>query len=248
VLTILDDSYAGQDDCGMDGDQRVGDADRERVVDRLQDHLAAGRLSMEEFLQRSEAAATARTAAELTEPLRDLPDDADLRPRGRRDPAWRAHALVAAAVSGGMIGLWQLTRDPTPAPRDYGADYWWPLWFGFFWSLAVLLHYLYAAGRLSLPVRRHPAVEPPPPSPPTAVLDVLTKREREILALVAEGCANKEIARRLVISERTARTHVSSILRKLDLPSRTQAALFAVRAGLADSPGSDEASPGHPPS
>jgi hypothetical protein len=148
----------------MDGDQRVGDADRERVVDRLQDHLAAGRLSMEEFLQRSEAAATARTAAELTEPLRDLPDDADLRPRGRRDPAWRAHALVAAAVSGGMIGLWQLTRDPTPAPRDYGADYWWPLWFGFFWSLAVLLHYLYAAGRLSLPVRRHPAVEPPPTS------------------------------------------------------------------------------------
>ena len=46
------------------------------------------------------------------------------------------------------------------------------------------------------------------------------------------GCANKEIARRLVISERTARTHVSNILRKLQLPSRTQAALIAVEAGL----------------
>jgi DNA-binding NarL/FixJ family response regulator len=60
----------------------------------------------------------------------------------------------------------------------------------------------------------------------------LTEREREILTLVARGCANKEIAGELVISERTARTHVSNILRKLGLPSRTQAALFAVREGL----------------
>jgi DNA-binding NarL/FixJ family response regulator len=60
----------------------------------------------------------------------------------------------------------------------------------------------------------------------------LTEREREILTLVARGRANKEIAGELVISERTARTHVSNILRKLGLPSRTQAALFAVREGL----------------
>ena len=62
----------------------------------------------------------------------------------------------------------------------------------------------------------------------------LTEREREILRMVAAGKANKQIAAELVISERTARTHVSNILRKLDLASRTQAALWAVREGLAD--------------
>jgi len=61
----------------------------------------------------------------------------------------------------------------------------------------------------------------------------LSERELEILRLISEGHANKEIARQLVISERTARTHVSSILRKLGLTSRTQAALLAVREGLA---------------
>ncbi len=61
----------------------------------------------------------------------------------------------------------------------------------------------------------------------------LTSREREILQMVAAGKANKQIATELVISERTARTHVSNILRKLDLSSRTQAALWAVREGLA---------------
>jgi DNA-binding NarL/FixJ family response regulator len=61
----------------------------------------------------------------------------------------------------------------------------------------------------------------------------LTDREREILRMVAAGKANKQIAAELVISERTARTHVSNILRKLNLSSRTQAALWAVREGLA---------------
>lgn len=65
-------------------------------------------------------------------------------------------------------------------------------------------------------------------------LGALTGREREILLMVAAGKANKQIAAELVISERTARTHVSNILRKLDLASRTQAALWAVREGLAD--------------
>jgi DNA-binding NarL/FixJ family response regulator len=66
---------------------------------------------------------------------------------------------------------------------------------------------------------------------------LLTIREREILLLVAQGKANKEIASELVISERTARTHVSNILAKLGLNSRTQAALWAVREGLATPPG-----------
>jgi DNA-binding NarL/FixJ family response regulator len=56
----------------------------------------------------------------------------------------------------------------------------------------------------------------------------LTEREREVLALVAKGHSNKEIAALLDITERTARTHVSNILGKLDLASRTQAALWAI--------------------
>ena len=62
----------------------------------------------------------------------------------------------------------------------------------------------------------------------------LTPREREVLALVAAGASNRQIAAALVVSERTARTHVSAILAKLELVSRTQAALWAVREGLAD--------------
>jgi DNA-binding NarL/FixJ family response regulator len=69
---------------------------------------------------------------------------------------------------------------------------------------------------------------------PRTGLGVLTTREREILVLVARGRSNKEIAAELVISERTARTHVSNLLSKLNLTSRTQAALVAVREGLVD--------------
>jgi DNA-binding NarL/FixJ family response regulator len=68
-------------------------------------------------------------------------------------------------------------------------------------------------------------------------LTSLTTREREILALVAQGHANREIADRLAISERTARTHVSNVLTKLRLSSRTQAALLAIREGLIPPPG-----------
>lgn len=67
---------------------------------------------------------------------------------------------------------------------------------------------------------------------PKAPVTALTARERQALALVAEGHSNKQIAKILVISERTARTHVSNILAKLGLASRTQAALWAVREGL----------------
>jgi len=66
------------------------------------------------------------------------------------------------------------------------------------------------------------------------VSSALTPRELEVLALVGTGRANKEIAAELSISERTARTHVSNILRKLGLASRTQAALWAVREGLVE--------------
>jgi DNA-binding NarL/FixJ family response regulator len=79
------------------------------------------------------------------------------------------------------------------------------------------------ARRLMASLREERAVDP------TAEL---TSRELEVLRLVATGKPNKQIATELSISERTARTHVSRILRKLRLSSRTQAALWAVREGL----------------
>ena len=70
------------------------------------------------------------------------------------------------------------------------------------------------------------------PAAPTS--EPLTEREREVLGLVARGLSNQAIADRLTITERTARTHVSNILGKLGLASRTQAALYAVEHDLVD--------------
>ena len=64
----------------------------------------------------------------------------------------------------------------------------------------------------------------------------LTRREREVLALVAQGLTNRQIAARLVVSEHTVHRHMTNILRKLDLPTRTAAAAHAVRAGLLERP------------
>ncbi len=63
--------------------------------------------------------------------------------------------------------------------------------------------------------------------------DPLTERELEVLRLIARGCNNKAIAEQLIIADITVRTHVSNILGKLHLASRTQAALYAVREGIA---------------
>jgi DNA-binding NarL/FixJ family response regulator len=61
---------------------------------------------------------------------------------------------------------------------------------------------------------------------------VLSRRETEVLRLVARGLANKEVARELGVTLSTAKAHVTAILSKLGLPSRTQAALYAARTGL----------------
>ena len=66
--------------------------------------------------------------------------------------------------------------------------------------------------------------------------DPLTPREREVLGLIGRGMANKVIARELSLSEKTVKAHVSSILAKLGVTDRTQAALYAVRAGLVAPP------------
>jgi two-component system, NarL family, response regulator LiaR len=62
--------------------------------------------------------------------------------------------------------------------------------------------------------------------------EALTARETEVLGLLARGQANKQIARELFVEEKTVKAHVSGILRKLGVSSRTQAALYAVRTGL----------------
>jgi NarL family two-component system response regulator LiaR len=71
----------------------------------------------------------------------------------------------------------------------------------------------------------------PPKQQPLAA-DPLTEREFDVLRLIAKGCSNKEIAVKLSLSDLTVRTHVSNILAKLHLASRTQAALYALQKGI----------------
>jgi NarL family two-component system response regulator LiaR len=87
-----------------------------------------------------------------------------------------------------------------------------------------------AAGQVQLspPVAARLLREVPPPSH----REPLTERETEVLQQLAQGKSNKEIAAALVIAEKTVRTHVSNILGKLGVASRTQAVLHAVRSGL----------------
>ncbi len=90
-------------------------------------------------------------------------------------------------------------------------------------------------GRKVLQELARPAEQPPAP-------EHLTVREVKVLRSVAHGRSNQQIAEELGVSEATVRTHVSNILSKLHLASRTQAALYALREGLASLDNADEAS------
>jgi DNA-binding NarL/FixJ family response regulator len=74
--------------------------------------------------------------------------------------------------------------------------------------------------------------EPPEPSGPTPEQAALSSREREVLLLLAAGLPNKQIARRLAISEKTVKAHLTNVFRRLEVTDRTQAALWAERHGL----------------
>ena len=71
-------------------------------------------------------------------------------------------------------------------------------------------------------------------APGSAADSVLTEREREVLALVAEGLTNREIGARLFISAKTASVHLSNLMAKLNVSSRTEAVTVAQRRGLLD--------------
>jgi two-component system, NarL family, response regulator LiaR len=84
------------------------------------------------------------------------------------------------------------------------------------------------AGKLFAQIAHSPA------GPDTAIVAELSEREREVLSLLARGLTNADIAARLHLSEGTVRNYVSAVLTKLDVSDRTQAAVIALRYGLAD--------------
>jgi DNA-binding NarL/FixJ family response regulator len=114
---------------------------------------------------------------------------------------------VAPAMRAGASGF--LYKDVDPA------------------SLVQAIRAVHGGQVLLAPEAARAMMTGPEPGPAT-----LTEREREVLGLIAAGRSNREIARELVVAEKTVKTHVSSVLQKLGVQDRTQAALYAVRHGL----------------
>ena len=88
------------------------------------------------------------------------------------------------------------------------------------------------AQRLMSAVAGNPPAQPAKADPLSKDLQGLTEREREVLDLIARGLSNREIAEKMVISEKTVKTHVSNLLGRLGLEDRTRAAIWALKHGL----------------
>lgn len=127
---------------------------------------------------------------------------------------------ILAALDAGAVGY--LLKDATPAELESGI------------RAAARgespLHPRAASALLSAGVRSAPA--------PAAPAGGLSSREREVLALVVEGLPNKLIARRLEISEKTVKAHLTSVFRTIGVDDRTQAAMWATRNGFGPGEGS----------
>jgi ATP/maltotriose-dependent transcriptional regulator MalT len=135
---------------------------------------------------------------------------------------WRqAEALVHADDRGAAATV---ASEALRSARELGSDW-----------LVAELESLAARARLRLLGPAEPAGEGAPPDEQADEPFGLTPRERQVLALVARGATNREIGLELHMAEKTASVHVSRILAKLDVRSRTEAAAVAVRQGLADS-------------
>jgi DNA-binding NarL/FixJ family response regulator len=142
---------------------------------------------------------------------------AELRARGRTArvvvlTSMTEHARVPAALRAGAAGYLYKDVDPPALVQAIRAVH----------DGHVLLH----------PEAAEAMVGGESPLKEEGGLDALTDREREVLVQIALGRSNREIARALIVSEKTIKTHVSNILMKLGLADRTQAALHAVRHGL----------------
>ena len=153
----------------------------------------------------AEAHADCARACELTERL------------GARALLWQAHATLGQLAT--EAGRKQ------EAAREYAAAR----------TIVAELCAAMADERPREQLRRRAAqLIPPEPSRRAvrASFDGLTPREREVVALIARGCSNREIAEALMLSERTITTHISSIFAKLGFTARTQVAAWAVEKGL----------------
>jgi Domain of unknown function (DUF1707)/2TM domain len=112
----------------------------------LHEHFASGRLTIEELSDRTERAFQARNTGALEHLLADLPRTQPA--PGLRDGGLRLHLALFIIFGGGLVALWDFTRDQTPTASDEGAGYYWPFWVLIVWMLALALHGAWCFGWL----------------------------------------------------------------------------------------------------